>query len=119
MPAGRRFFFVVAAATATVVAICSERNGSGVASSGGEQAEGAQKPNMGAGEAILVKNSAKNSTDYGTRRRARKLAPFISPTSGLIRRRRRNGMGIRLDVYIAAERQRGSTTRWGNKQETR
>jgi hypothetical protein len=66
-----------------------------------------------------VKNSAKNSTDYGTRRRARKLAPFISPTSGLIRRRRRNGMGIRLDVYIAAERQRGSTTRWGNKQETR
>jgi hypothetical protein len=48
VPAGRRFFFVVAAAAATVVAICSERNGSGVASSGGEQAEGAQKPNMGA-----------------------------------------------------------------------
>lgn len=48
VPAGRRFFFVVAAAAAAVhVAICSERNGSGVASSGGEPAAGAQKPNMG------------------------------------------------------------------------
>jgi len=57
VPAGRRFFFVVAAAAAVQVAICSERNGSGVASSGGEPAAGEQKPNMGDGEAILVKNS--------------------------------------------------------------
>ena len=47
VPAGRRFFFVVAAAAAVQVAICSERNGSGVASSGGGPAAGAQNPNMG------------------------------------------------------------------------
>jgi hypothetical protein len=46
VPAGRRFFFVVA--VAAVVSICSEWNGSGVASSGDDPAAGAQKPNMGA-----------------------------------------------------------------------
>jgi hypothetical protein len=44
VPAGRRFFFVV------LVTICSERNGSGVASSGHDPAAGAQKPNMDATE---------------------------------------------------------------------
>jgi hypothetical protein len=42
VPAGRRFFFVV------LVAICSERNGSGAALEGHDPAAGARKPNMDA-----------------------------------------------------------------------
>jgi hypothetical protein len=49
VPAGRRFFF---AEPAEAVAICSDRNGSGVVASsgGGPAVVGAQEPNMAAQE---------------------------------------------------------------------
>jgi hypothetical protein len=113
VPAGRRFFFVVAAApAAVVVAICSDRNGSGVASSGGDPAAGAQNPSMG--------DVGRSSTDrsceehYGTRRRARKISslPFVPnddrPPAWLANLIRRMWVGVGLlAVYIAAGRRRG------------
>jgi len=128
VPAGRRFFFVVAAAAA-VVAICSERNGSGVASSGGDPAAGAQKPSMGDTSErsceeltpLAPTTILRNSNNNKKKSQELKFPPFPQPPRpvDLIRRM---GVGIGLAVYIAAERRRGEegiNNQMGNKQETR
>ena len=73
---------------AAVAAICSERNGSGVASSGGDPAAGAQKPSMGDTRAsdLVKKNTAAANSNNTTEQEeeeepGNKISPFPQPPS--------------------------------------